>query len=212
MRDNRAYVWAAGEVSDRPEYAVIERWIEPRSRVIDLGCGDGSLLERLKRSRQIEERGIELAQSGVEACLAKQLRVAQGAIDTPLSDVPDDAFDYAVCNVTLQMVMRPEVLLREMRRVARRQIVSFPNFAYAPNRLELLLRGRMPRRLLFGYRWYDTGHIHQLSIADFVETSRALGLSVQGAHYLGPGGALVRLAPNLLAYEGIFLLERASEP
>ncbi|GMV41664.1 MAG: hypothetical protein AMXMBFR64_33800 [Myxococcales bacterium] len=209
MRDNRSYVWGKDEVSRRPEYSVIEEWVAPRSRVIDLGCGDGTLLRRLKDTHDIEERGIELAPSGVEACLAKQLSVTQGAIDVPLNDIGDDSFDYAVCNVTLQMVTRPEVLLREMRRIATRQIVSFPNFAYAPNRLELLLRGRMPRRLLFGYRWYDTGHVHQLSIADFLETCRDLGLVVQQAHFLGPVGGLVRLAPNLLAWEAIYLLGRA---
>lgn len=210
MRDNRSYVWGKDEVSRRPEYSVIEGWVAPRSRVIDLGCGDGTLLRRLKDTRDIEERGIELAPSGVEACLAKQLSVTQGAIDVPLTDIADDSFDYAVCNVTLQMVTRPEVLLQEMRRIAARQIVSFPNFAYGPNRLELLLRGRMPRRLLFGYRWYDTGHVHQLSIADFLETCHDLGLVVQQAHFLGPGGGLVRVAPNLLAWEAIYLLGRAT--
>lgn len=209
MRDNRAYVWGKDEVSRRPEYEWIERWIAPGSRVIDLGCGDGSLLQRLKGSRGIEARGVELSPSGVEACRAKGLRVTLGSIDAPLDDVPDDAFDYAVCNVTLQMVMRPEVLLREMRRVAPRQIVSFPNFAYLVNRLELLLHGRMPRRLLYGYRWYDTGHIHQLSIDDFRETIRPLGLSVEDAKFLGPLGPLARLAPNLWAHEAIFLLRRA---
>lgn len=208
MRDNRAYVWGTGEVSQRPEYPIIERWIEPGARVVDLGCGDGSLLARLRESRQVQGFGVELAPSGVEACLAKGLRAREGAIDVPLTDLADDAFDVAVCNVTLQMVMRPEVLLTEMRRIARRQVVSFPNFAFLPNRVELLLRGRMPRRLLFGYRWYDTGHIHQLSIADFLETTRALGMTVRDAHFLGKG-PLLRLAPNLLAYEAIYLLERA---
>jgi len=209
MRDNRAYVWNRDEVCRRPEYDWIERWIPPRSRVIDLGCGDGTLLRRLKDGRQIEERGIELSPSGVEACRGKGLHVTLGTIDAPLADIPDDAFDFAVCNVTLQMVMRPEVLLREMRRVAPRQVVSFPNFAYVVNRLELLLRGRMPRRLLYGYRWYDTGHIHQLSIADFQETIREFGLAVQDARYLGPAGPLARLAPNLWAHEALFLLRRA---
>lgn len=209
-RDNRAYVWGQGEVSQRPEYPLIEAWVPDKARVIDLGCGDGSLLKRLADHRGAEVYGIELAPSGVEACRAKGIRADQGAIDVPLEGVPDDAFDVAVCNVTLQMVMRPEVLLREMRRVAPRQVVSFPNFAYAPNRFELLFRGRMPRRMLFGYQWYSTGHIHQLSLADFRETCRGLGLAIRDAHYLGPLGA--RWVPNLLAYEGVFLLERTAAP
>ena len=208
MRDNRAYVWGQDEQSQRPEYALIERWIAPGSRVVDLGCGEGSLLKQLEGSRQIRGRGIELAPSGVAACLAKGLLVTEGAVDEPLP-FEDDAFDHAVCNVTIQMVMRPEVLLQQMRRVAHKQIVSFPNFAYLPNRLELLFKGRMPRKQLFGYHWYTTGHIHQLSLHDFEQLAREVGLRVIDTHHLARGGGRCRLAPNLFAYEGIFHLERA---
>ncbi|MBI5487504.1 MAG: methyltransferase domain-containing protein [Deltaproteobacteria bacterium] len=209
MNDNRRYDWTDRERSERPEYAIIERWIPAGSRVIDLGCGNGSLLGLLKERKGIAEFGIELAPSGVEACRRKELRVRQGAIDVELTDVAADEFDYAVCNVTLQMVMNPEVTLGEMRRISCFPIVSFPNFAFYWNRLELLALGRMPRRLLFGYDWYDTGHIHQLSIRDFTETIRKLGLREKDAVYLGHSGPLARLWPNLLASEAVFLLERA---
>ncbi|MBI5502297.1 MAG: methyltransferase domain-containing protein [Deltaproteobacteria bacterium] len=209
MNDNRRYDWTDRAHSERPEYAIIERWIPPRSRVIDLGCGNGSLLRLLKERKDVAEFGIELAPSGVELCRQQALRVRQGSIDVDLTDLAADEFDYAVCNVTLQMVMNPEVTLREMRRIARFQIVSFPNFAFYWNRLELLALGRMPRRLLFGYDWYDTGHIHQLSIRDFTGTIRKLALQPRDAAYLGHTGPLSRLWPNLLASEAVFLLERA---
>jgi methionine biosynthesis protein MetW len=208
MNENRRYEWTNRGLCERPEYAIIERWIRRGSKVIDLGCGNGSLLRILKERKGVAELGIELAPSGVEICRSHGLSVRQGPADVELPDVPTDGFDYAVCNVTLQMVMNPEVTLREMRRVARQQIVSFPHFAFLLNRLDMLFRGRMPRPLLFGYDWYSTGHIHQLSIDDFRGTIRSLGLVVQEAEYLGRLRPLVRLHPNLLAYEAIFLLGR----
>ncbi|MBM3127919.1 MAG: methyltransferase domain-containing protein [Chloroflexi bacterium] len=204
--DNREYVWSETR-SARPEYPRIERWITPRARVIDLGCGNGSLLLLLKERKEVAGFGIELAPSGVAACRQKGLDVRQGRIDVALTDVADRSFDYAICNVTLQMVMYPEVTLREMRRIARYQIISFPNFAFFINRLELLLFGRMPRWGLFGYRWYDTGHIHQLSIADFCALARTFDLTIRQRAYLGKLGKLADLAPNFFAQTAILLLE-----
>jgi methionine biosynthesis protein MetW len=140
-------------------------------------------------------------------CRSKGLKVRQGRIDEGLPWV-DGAFDYAVCNVTLQMVMYPEKLLSEMSRVAIRQIVSFPNFANIRNRLELLLFGRMPKAMLFGHTWWNTGHIHQLSIADFKELVKKTGLEIKKSAYFGrlaiPG--VVSLSPNLLSTIAMFEL------
>jgi methionine biosynthesis protein MetW len=208
MADNRRYEWK-DDLCERPEYPIIVGWVARGSRVLDLGCGNGSLLRVLRHEKAVRCAGIELSPSGVIACQAHQLEVRQGSIDEELAEVPTQAIDYAICNVTLQMVMRPEVTLREMARVARFQIVSFPNFAYLANRLELMLLGRMPRRGLFGYDWYDTGHIHQLSVADLLRTIRPLGLVVRDAVYLGAAPLLARLWPNLFATEAILLLERA---
>lgn len=209
QRDNRAYVWDE-TFSMRPEYPYIERWITFGARVIDLGCGNGSLLMLLKEKKNIVASGIELTPSGVAACRARGLQVTQGRIDVTLSDIADNAFDFAICNVTLQMVMYPEVTLREMQRIARYQIVSFPNFAFIANRLDLLLFGRMPRWGLFGYTWYNTGHIHQLSIRDFLATVTELGMVVRDRVWLGKLGRLCALAPNLLTQTAIFLLESAT--
>src|SRR5262245_47779309 len=160
--DNRAYDYTEHPITDRAEYAVIAEWVPDGSRVLDLGCGNGALLERLATERRIQGVGIEISDSGVAQGLAKGLDVRRCSIDGRL-DFPDNSFDVAVCNVTIQMVMYPEVLLREMCRLAPVSIVSFANFAFIRNRLDFLLSGRMPRPMLFGYTWYDTGHIHQLS-------------------------------------------------
>ncbi len=174
--------YTAHPITERAEHAVIVDWVTEGSRVLDLGCGNGTLLARLEAERRARGVGIEITESGVAHSLAKGLDVRQGAIDVPL-DFPDDTFDIAVCNVTVQMVMYPEVLLREMRRLAPLSIVSFANFAFIRNRLDFLFNGRMPRPMLFGYKWYDTGHIHQLSLLDFLDLCEELRLRVADAHF-----------------------------
>ena len=200
MGDNREYEYTADRLAHREEFSKIVDWIPERSRVLDLGCGEGSLLKLLVERKKAQVEGIEISPSGVEVCKSKGLKVRQGKIDEGLPWA-DGAFDIAVCNVTLQMVMYPEKLLSEMGRVATRQIVSFPNFANLRNRLELFFFGRMPRAMLFGHAWWNTGHIHQLSISDFKELIKKTGLKIKRSAYFGrlaiPG--FVRLAPNLLS-------------
>jgi methionine biosynthesis protein MetW len=203
--DNRAYVWDR-IVSIRPEYPYIERWIPAGARVVDLGCGNGSLLTLLKERKNVTELGIEIAPSGVAECRRRGLNAREGRIDVALTDIADQSFDYAICNVTLQMVLYPEVTLDEMRRVARQQIVSFPNFAFVVNRLELLLLGRMPHWGLFGYTWYNTGHIHQFSLGDFRALAHARGLTIRQSVFLGK---FANFEPDLLAQTAILLLESA---
>ncbi len=207
VNDNRRYDYASHQEQERKEYPYIVDCVGPGSRVIDLGCGNGSLLKILKAKKGVDEAGIELTQSGVEACKSKGLNVRQGRIDVPLDGIQDKSFDYAICNVTIQMVMFPEVLLTEMKRIARYQIVSFPNFAHWLNRLDLLLKGRMPRRMLFGYEWYNTGHIHQFSVRDFEEYVAHDGFTVKERIYFRSNLATVlNLNPNLFATIGIYTL------
>jgi methionine biosynthesis protein MetW len=210
MNDNRNYIYGENsEVSVRPEYSYIEKWVTEGAKVIDLGCGNGSLLALLKKKKGISEFGIEITESGVTSCLKKGINARVGRIDVELKDINDDAFDYAICNVTLQMVMYPEVTLKEMKRIARYQIISFPNFAYLPNRMEMFFKGRMPRRLLGGYDWFNTGHIHQFSIKDFKETVTNLkGLKIKKCCYYGGMKRLNIIAPNLLTAGAIFLTEK----
>ena len=207
MGDNREYEYKADRSAHREEFSKIVDWIPKGSRVLDLGCGEGSLLKLLVERKKAQVEGIEISPSGVEVCRSKGLKVRQGRIDEGLPWV-DGAFDYAVCNVTLQMVMYPEKLLSEISRVAIRQIVSFPNFANIRNRLELLLFGRMPKAMLFCHTWWNTGHIHQLSIVDFKELVRKTGLEIKKSAYFGrlaiPG--VVSLSPNLLSTIAMFEL------
>jgi methionine biosynthesis protein MetW len=207
MGDNREYEYAADRSAHREEFSKIVDWIPEGSRVLDLGCGEGSLLKLLVERKKAQVEGIEISPSGVEVCRSKGLRVRQGRIDEGLPWV-DDAFDYAVCNVTLQMVMYPEKLLSEMGRVATRQIVSFPNFANLRNRLELFFYGRMPRAMLFGHAWWNTGHIHQLSISDFKELAKKTELKIKRRAYFGrlAISGVVLLLPNMLSTIAIFEL------
>lgn len=164
--DNRKYVYTGNFTESRPEYDVVVSFVPPKSQVIDLGCGEGSLMQKLIDEKQCQCTGIEIAASGVECCKQKGLQVVQGEIDSTLH-FRDNEFDVAICNVTLQMVMYPEKTVQEMKRVSSKKIIlSFPNFAYWLNRLEMIFKGRMPQKLLFGYRWYTTGHIHQFSLKD----------------------------------------------
>ena len=210
MKDNREYVWNSARESVRHEYTYIETWVNEKAKVIDLGCGSGVLLRLLKNSKHIEATGVEISATGVEMCKEKDLSVNQGRIDVKLDRIPDDSYDFAICNVTIQMVMNPEVVLQEMKRIAKFQIVSFPNFAFLSQRLDLLFAGRMPRRLLYGYDWFSTGHIHQLSIDDFQRTAKTLGLTIKDKVYFVGGKKMpFPFWPNMLATEGLFLLEKS---
>lgn len=212
LNDNRNYNYSNAPSEERQEYKLICELIEPNSKVIDLGCGNGSLLQKLIKEKNVTAEGFELSESGVEVCKGKSLKVHKGKIDEKLP-FEDNTFDYSICNVTIQMVMYPEVLLSEMKRISKYQIVSFPNFAHFKNRLDLLLNGRMPKPMLFGYKWYSTGHIHQLSIQDFYELIEDVGgmgvirkkYSVGSNRYKK---ILAGLLPSLLIPILIFMLEK----
>jgi len=210
MRDNRNYNWEIEEEIRRPEYSYIERWINKEAKVIDLGCGNGTLLSFLKEKKNIFGFGIDISETGVEISKKKGLNTRVGRIDVRLNDIPDDSFDFAICNVTLQMVMYPEMTLKEMKRIAKYQIVSFPNFAFFMNRLELLVKGHMPKTLLYGYEWYNTGHIHQLSIKDFKDLISFLDLTIKDYVYSIRGKKFNKLIllPNWFASMAIFLSEK----
>ena len=182
--DNRNYKFAVNSIAHREEYEKIIKWIPKGSKMIDLGCGDGSLLAMLK-DKGIKGEGIEISESGVKATRKKGIKATVGRIDVELP-YENKEFDYAICNVTLQMVIYPEILLQEMKRIAKYQIISFPNFAFLPNRLDLLFRGHMPQVMISGYRWYSTGHIHQLSIRDFKEFCAENNLKIIDQHHIFP--------------------------
>jgi methionine biosynthesis protein MetW len=212
--DNRQYEYPPASRIHRTEYPVICDMIPAGSSVVDFGCGDGSLLDLLREKKGIQGVGIDISPSGVNAAKKKGFSVFLHPIDKRCPDLQGQEFDFAICNVTLQMVMYPEIVLEEMVRLGRKQIVSFPNFAYYRNRRDLLVNGRMPRPMLFGYDWYSTGHIHQFSYRDFTETASKMGLKITQAEYLetrmdGIRGVLTRRYPNLFAMYCVLLLEKS---
>jgi methionine biosynthesis protein MetW len=192
----------------------VAEMVAPGSRVLDIGCGDGSLLDHLQRDKQVDGRGIELSMQGVRGAVAQGLSVIQGDADTDLEDYPPGAFDYVILSQTLQATREPREVLQNMLRIGRRAIVSFPNFGHWRVRLSLALNGRMPTTRTLTYHWYDTPNIHLCTIRDFtdlcakldIEVERALSLSSQGQIRFRGAGHLA----NLLGEQAVFLLRRNS--
>ena len=193
--------------------ALLERAaIQPGERVLDIGCGDGDLLQLLE-SRGIDGRGIELSREGVNHCVAKGLAVVQGDADTDLVDYPDDAFDYVILSQTLQATRRPKAVLENLLRIGRRAIVTFPNFGFWRLRLQLLVGGHMPRTDNLPFTWYDTPNIHFCTIKDFVQLCDEIGVKMERAVALDSYGRPLRVAMpwwfwNMFGEQGVFLLSR----
>ena len=197
----------------RGDLALVAEIVEPRSRVLDVGCGEGELLAFLARTKGVDGRGIELSQSGVNACVRHGLSVIQGDADSDLADYPSDAFDYVVLSQTLQATRNPRRVVEQLVRIGRRAIVSFPNFGHWRIRLHLLLRGRMPVTHLLQHDWYDTPNIHLCTVHDFVSLTTALGVTIEKSVTLDRFGRPFSLEPsgtlaNLLAEQGLFVLSR----
>ena len=149
VNDNRNYDYTDFSDFERDDYKYIVEMVNPNSSIIDLGCGNGALIQKLIKEKKVNAKGVELSESGVKICLEKGLDVIRGEIDK-LLPYADNEFDLSICHVTIQMVMYPEVLLKEMKRISKYQIISFPNFAFYKNRIDLLFNGRMPKPMLFG--------------------------------------------------------------
>jgi methionine biosynthesis protein MetW len=212
LNDNRNYNYSGFEEFERPDYKYIIELVEENSKVIDLGCGNGSLIKLLKENKNCNVKGIEISDSGVQISRRRGLDVNKGRIDEKLP-FSENEFDYSICHVTIQMLMYPETLIREMKRISKYQIISFPNFAFYKNRLDLLFKGKMPEKMLFGYKWYNTGHIHQLSIKDFIELLNEIGgFEVLKQTYVKSDSViknfLMKLFPNLFQQVSIFLLSK----
>jgi methionine biosynthesis protein MetW len=187
--------------------------VAPGSRVLDVGCGDGELLRLLVEEQNVDGRGIELSQQGVNDCVAKGLSVIQGDADADLVDYPNDAFDYVILSQTLQATRQPRVVLEHMLRIGRRAIVSVPNFGHWRIRAQLALLGRMPVTKSLSHSWYDTPNIHFCTIADFMALAREVGATIDKSTALDPHGQPLhsiwpKWAWNLLGEQAIFLLHR----
>ena len=198
----------------RGDLQLVASMIEPGSRVLDVGCGDGELLSYLVHNRRVDGRGMELSQSGVNACVRHGLSVIQGDADNDLQAYPSDAFDYVVLSQTLQATRDPRRAIGHLVRIGRRAIVSFPNFGHWRIRLDLMLRGRMPMTNLLAQPWYETPNIHLCTISDFVALCAENGVIVERSVTLDRWGRPFSLNPegrlaNLLAEQALFLLSRA---
>lgn len=197
----------------RVDLQLIADLVEPRSRVLDIGCGDGTLLDYLYTFKQVDGRGIELSMAGVRAAVSQGLSVIQGDADTDLKDYPSNAFDTVILSQTLQATRDPKGVLENLLRIGRRAIVSFPNFGHWRNRLQLVLRGRMPVTDSLAYQWWETPNIHLCTLHDFADLCDQLGITVEQSFTVDASGrvrrgALYSRLSNLLAAEAVFVLTR----
>ncbi|MGE0502438.1 MAG: methionine biosynthesis protein MetW [Rhizobiaceae bacterium] len=197
----------------RIDLAVVAGFIRPRAKVLDVGSGDGELLKLLENDRQVDGRGVEISQRGVNECVARGLSVIQGDADTDLVFYPDRGFDYAILSQTLQATRNPKIVLDQLLRIGERAIVSFPNFGHWRVRTSLMLRGRMPVTRDLPYAWYDTPNIHFCTIRDFVALCDELGAKVEKAVALDAAGQKIGFSMpwwfwNFFGQQAVFLLRR----
>ena len=193
------------ELLGRSDYAIIGEIVEPNTKVLDLGCGEGELLQWLAENKGVDARGVEISGVKVQRAIARGVSVYQGDIDEGLADYPSSAFDYVILSQTLQQTHRPLKVVREMLRVGRRVIVAFPNFGHWAVRLSMLVGGGAPQTKLFPYNWYDSPNIHFLTVRDFEALVRVERLVVERRYFLA-GRRKVWLLPNLLAEVAVYLL------
>ncbi|HET8701447.1 MAG TPA: methionine biosynthesis protein MetW [Nitrococcus sp.] len=191
----------------RADLQIVANWITPHSRVLDLGCGDGTLLRHLQISRSVTGYGLEIDAKKIVHCIRNGVNVIQTDLDQGLSEFDAESFDYVVMTQTLQAVLRPDLLLDEMLRVGRVGIVTFPNFAYWRLRYYLTVLGRMPMSGALSYTWYETPNIHLCSIRDFEELCAQKGIRLLEREVLSYDlrrPIIAGVLPNLLAEIAIY--------
>ncbi|MDT8399885.1 MAG: methionine biosynthesis protein MetW [Pseudomonadales bacterium] len=195
----------------RADLEIIQQWIEPNSRVLDLGCGDGALLQRLKQDKNVSDCGLEIDPAQIRQCLALGINVIEQDLDQGLSNFESGSFDTVVLAHTLQAVHRPDLLVEEMLRVGRSCIITFPNFAYWPYRLYLLGRGRMPVSRFLPYAWYDTPNIHFCTVRDFDTLCAERGIRILHRTVLDDSyrsTALMTFNPNFFGMNALYHISR----
>jgi methionine biosynthesis protein MetW len=197
----------------REDFREILRLVRPRARVLDVGCGEGELLELLTREKGVDGQGLEISQEGVSACLAKGLAVVQGDGDRDLDYFPTRAFDYAILSKTLQQMRDPKHALFELLRIADQAIVSVPNFGHWRMRMSLMTRGRMPETRALPDPWWATANIHLCTLKDFTDLCRDLALRIDACAALSAGKPARPIDPdgvleNWRAETALFLLSK----
>ncbi|MGH1350930.1 MAG: methionine biosynthesis protein MetW [Methyloligellaceae bacterium] len=197
--------------NSRVDHLIIADMVQEGSRVLDIGCGDGALLELLRIKKSIDGRGIEINQPNVNLSVAKGLSVIHGDADHDLTNYPDGVFDYAILSQTIQATMHPKTVLEQLLRISDKAIVSFPNFGAWKIRMQLLLTGRMPTTKTLPQAWYETQNIHLCTIKDFVEMCKEVNAKVEKSVVLDSAGNRISLGrslhlQNLFGVQAVFLL------
>ena len=194
-----------GSLETRPDFRIIAEIVQPGTRVLDLGCGEGELLAWLATNKKVLARGVEIEAQNVRKAIARGVSAYQGDIDEGLADYPAKAFDYVILSQTLQETRSPLKVLTEMLRVGRKAIISFPNFGHWSVRAAMVFSGQAPKTDLFPYDWYDSPNIHFLSINDFEDLCRKHGFPIERRYFLS-GSVKVGWLPNLRAQTAVFLV------
>lgn len=191
-------------------YDLVIDEIPEGARVLDLGCGDGTLLKLLHEQKKVSGFGVEISEEGVSQCVEKGVYCYQADIDEGLSDYRDNSFDYVILNQTIQNTKRPDYVITEVLRIGKKAIVSFPNFGYYRTRSYLMFKGTMPVSNLLPYQWYDSPNIHLLTIKDMIRMARDFSFRIVSEKHFSVKGidksGVVTIAPNLLAEYGFFVI------
>ena len=197
----------------KSEYKIITNLIEENTRVLDVGCNDGTLMEFLKRNKNIDIRGIEISKDQVQTCIAKGLTVIEGNAEFDLKQFPNNSFDYVILSQTLQAFRNTEIVTKELLRVGKKAIVTIPNFGHWKVRINLLTKGTMPVTKTLPNNWYNTPNLHMCTIKDFVKFSKimdfkifkSLALINKNVSNINNSNLFLK---NLFAELGIFLIEK----
>lgn len=195
----------------RPDLAIVKDWITPGSRVLDLGCGDGSFLAQLKREKDIQDCGLEIDAANIEACLYAGVNVIEQDLDKGLANFESNSFDTVLLTQTLQAVQKPDVLVEEMLRIGERCVITFPNFAYWRYRFYIMTVGRMPVTEHLPYQWYDTPNIHFCTIRDFDALCQERNINILDKTVVGLDyreKLLMKLNPNFFGINAIYHISR----
>lgn len=191
----------------RLDYRIIYEIIEPKAKVLDLGCGAGDLMLLLAQEKDAKVQGIEIDEQAIYKCVEKGLSVFHGDIDSGLAEYPDQSFDYVILNQSLQQVKRVDYVIREALRVGKKVIIGFPNFAHIASRLQLFFRGRAPVTPSLPYSWYETPNLRFLSILDFLEYCQRVAIKIERSIYC-TDKKIITVFPSIFASNGIFVITK----